>query len=195
MMKLLFTITTFLICIQAATVKASAVEETRLVIEDEVGKLFYLDYWSEGDDEAKSIRRYKIGGGVLPIGKYLADCSFLDKDQIDLRRLRCTLWDGKPVTRVFESLLLSQSPSYKKQASAIYRKHVGDGLVSSSGALEDEIFVCIEGCPKQKPIMAVMITCAECTMEVEACSRRIEMLPSDRRLLQISNGKIGSDSI
>ena len=187
MIKTLPTITAFLLCMQVATVKASSWEETRVVLEDEVGKIFYLDYWSEGNDEAKSIRRYKIKGGDLPIGKYLANCSFLDQAQANLRELRCTLWNGKPVNRVFVSHLLSQSSRYKEQANAIFRKHVGDGLVSSAGSLGDEVFVCIEGCPKQKPIMAVMITCAECTMEAEACSRRIEMLPSDRRSLQIIN--------
>lgn len=187
MLKTLFSITAFLICMQSATVKASSWEETRLVIEDEVGKLHYLDYWSEGDDEAKSIRRYKIGGGDLPIGKFLADCSFLDSDQASLRRLRCTLWNGKKVNRVFESHLLPQSSKYKKQANAIFRKHVGKGLYSGAGGLGNEAFVCIEGCPKKKSIMAVTITCAECTMDVEACSRRIEMLPNDRKLLKISN--------
>lgn len=193
MLKTLFSITAFLICMQSATVKASSWEETRLVIEDEIGKLYYLNYWSEGDDEAKNIRRYKIRGDELPIEKYLADCSFLDTDQISLRRLRCTLWNGKKVNRVFESHVLPQSLRYKKQANAIFRKHVGDGLVSSAGELGDEVFVCIEGCPIQKSIMAIKITCAECTMEVDACSQRIEMLPSDRKFLQISN-ELGVDN-
>ncbi len=155
-----------LLLFQPVAVKAAAWEETQLVLLAKTGELIHMEYVSEGVDEQKGIRVYR--GRREKTKEVLAECSY--KDTEERRRLTCSVFDGKPANRIYQSQ--PRDPANESMAREIYRRHVGDGLESSAGGLGEEVFVCIEGCQKGAGSLIIEVTCAECGMEEEWCYRK-----------------------
>jgi hypothetical protein len=166
------TLLTTALLVSSATACAAGWEGSFFVLQTDAGRLVELRYASTAEDEARGRR---VWASATEDKSRLTRCSHEDTEEA--RKLSCTVIDGKSVRRTY-----LEKPAQKAtaaQAESLFRRFVGDRLASSVGFPQDDVFVCVAGCPAKRvaPVM-IFVDCGECGMEEEECERRQDAKPT-----------------